>query len=127
MGALAAIQAGGCEVVYVVQIEGYGNLLTTRYPTEVLQTWQNSALPGCAEVTGCLGGLSVIFDQNTSANPWEPFGQPPICRLAVVQDIDNAGALSDQFAVDVFKRSGGVETSLTSSITPATTTIAALR
>lgn len=120
---LTAIQAGGCEVIYVVHIEGYSKLLASAHPQLAASAWENSTLLGCAEtIDGAFGGLSVIFDQATSAHPWEPFSQPPICRLAVVPD---AGYLVDDdgFAVDVFKRSGGVETSLTSSITPATTTI----
>ena len=123
MTTLASIQAGGCSLIYVVQIEGYSKILATAHPAEAASAWENSTLAGCADAAyGCFGGLSVIFDQNTSAHPWEPFGQPPICRLVVVPD---AGYLvgNDDFAVDVFKRSGGVETSLTSSLTPATTTI----
>lgn len=124
MTTLAAIQAGGCEVVYVVQIEGYGKILTTAHPSQVSSAWENSTLLGCADVVdGCYGGLSVAFDQNTAASPWEPFGQPPICRLTVIPDVGYIVTNNDGFAVDVFKRSGGTETSLTSSITTATTTI----
>ncbi|MBL8623786.1 MAG: hypothetical protein JNK64_20930 [Myxococcales bacterium] len=121
---LTALEAGGCEVVYVVQIEGYDAILATGRAAAALAAWQASDAAGHSEVNRAFGGLSVIFDQNTAASPWEPFGQPPICRLAVIADIDANGDLSDDFAVDVFKRSGGTETHLTGTLAPDATTVA---
>lgn len=121
---LTAIQAGGCQVDYVVQIEGYNALLCTSDPIAALENWQGSTVAGCNDITRAFGGLEVTFDQQTAAHPWEPFGQPPICRLRIVADFDATDAMTDDFAVEAHKRSGGNETSLTASVTPIATSLA---
>lgn len=123
---LTAIQAGGCHVVYVVQIEGYSTILTTGEAASVEQAWQDSALAGHNEIDRVRDGLSVTFDQQTGAHPWEPFGQPPICRLTIGPGTSNYAAvpLDEAVAVDMHKRSGGTETSLTTSTTPIATSLA---
>ena len=82
--------------------------------------WQDSALAGHNEIDRVRDGLSVTFDQQTGAHPWEPFGQPPICRLTLGPGASNyAVAPPDEaVATDMHKRSGGNETSLTTSVTP---------
>jgi len=121
---LTAIQAGGCQVDYVVQIEGYDALLCTSDPIAALENWQGSSISGCNDITRAFGGLEVTFDQQTSAHPWEPFGQPPICRLRIVADFDATDEMTDDFAVETHKRSGGDETSLTTSVAPNSTSLA---
>lgn len=121
---LTALQAGGCALDFVVQIEGYATILTTGDAGDALTAWGLSTHDGQADISAALSGLAVHFDQGTSANPWEPFGQPPICRLTIVQGLDSTDTLSDRFAVDVFKRSGGDETTLTASVNPTATTLA---
>ena len=121
---LTALQAGGCALDFVVQIEGYATILTTGDAGDALTAWGLSSHDGQADISAAFSGLAVHFDQGTSANPWEPFGQPPICRLTIVQGLDSKDTLSDRFAVDVFKRSGGDETTLTASVTPTATTLA---
>jgi hypothetical protein len=123
---LTAIQAGGCHVVYVVQIEGYSTILTTGEASSVEQAWQASSIDSHNEIERVRDGLSVTFDQQTGAHPWEPFGQPPICRLTIGPGTSNYAAvpLDEAVAVDMHKRSGGVETSLTTSVTPIGTSLA---
>lgn len=122
MGAtLDQLNTGNGSFCYVVQIEGYDRILTTGNPAAVLAAWQSSGYDGQSEIVGALSGLDVDTQQDQEQDPWAPFASPPpMITFRVAQGLDDTGALSDAFGVAVGKRSGGVETTLTTQMSPET-------
>lgn len=119
---LTALNAGGCAVTYVVQIEGYDTLLVTDHPAEVLTAWQEADLPGNYDVAHAITGLSVRWSQEQRHSPWVPFGQPPMLSFVVVAGRDESGDVTDTFGATVAKRTSTLQTSLVAALDANDTT-----
>ncbi len=118
----------GIQFSTVILIEGYGYALTDGSANDVFTALDASSAPYNAYVE-VLGGASVRWNQRQQVDPWKPLGDdPPALSFVVVPGArynTDPGTIHDDFGRDVWKRTGGNETTLTAAgtITPASTTV----
>lgn len=123
MSTLEQIETGHAAVDFVMQIEGFGYIVTSGDAAAALAAWQSAGKPGHSDIVGAVSGLSVSWSQDQVADPWRPFVEPAIVRLTIVPGVNHDGDVSDVVGRSLFKRSGGVETTLVSALSPTATTV----
>jgi hypothetical protein len=97
----------GARMVWVLAIEGYDQLITNHDNlAAVVTAWSEAS-----EWTGAIGGLFVTSAFEQKLDPWNPFVPAGDLRV-VVRDVDGA----DAFGKAVFRRGGGEETYLATSL-----------
>lgn len=104
----------------VVAIEGFKYLVTNGPTGAAWDAFQNSAYAGHTDYFGAVGGLSIKWDQRQRIDPWKPCLEPPALQFTVVpaDGGEEGGRDGDLrlFTRSVFKRSGGFETRLRSTL-----------
>lgn len=99
----------GIAVDYVAAIEGFGVLLCSGSPAAALTAWSGT------DWSEAVGGLSVSGRHGQSLDPWRPFGEASTITLTVVA-CPGQSAGDDRFAEDVWNRTGGTASEITTSI-----------
>ncbi len=112
---LTQLQAGGGAWKYVLAVEGYPYLFTDADPDQAVSAWDG------LDWTQAIGNVKFDLDNEQSINPWDPFTHGGSLSFAVVEP-----ASSDQFGVDVFRRTAGDETMLNATIDRDDTTMTVL-
>lgn len=104
------------SVTVSAHIEGFPYVLTDGHPGQVFTAYDNGYVP----MPSVVNGLSVQWDIEQSVSPWKPFIEPAIIKLSVVPGSLTTssayGTQSDIVGQTVFKRTGGTESNITTSI-----------
>lgn len=116
----------GVRFTHLIMIEGYQYALTDGDVSAAFSALGGSSTAAHSAYTKVLGGAAVRFDSQQRAHPWRGLDDDPSSLSFTVApsrlyDGGDTGAIFDVFARDVFKRSGGNETRLATTLTPTGT------
>jgi hypothetical protein len=107
---LTALQSDdGIAMDYVVAVEGYGVLLCSGSSTAALTAWAGT------DWSEAVSGLCVSGQMGQKLDPWKPFGDASELTLSVVP-CPGQTAGTDRFGEDVWNRTGGTSSELTTSV-----------